>query len=426
MDQKNISFREVFTPNDQPTLTYVSRDNKKIEAKLKDYIESPKTVVSICGPSKTGKTVLIRSVIENDSLIPLTGASIKSLDDFYNGIFSWMDAPIEISQSSSSSTDQKIQANGGLELNAGIAKLKTGGLGETTEKTSESETNKFSNDPIQKIVKEIGDSGFVLFIDDFHYIQKEVQYEVAKVIKALAEKGVKICTASVPHRNDDVVRANTELRGRLASIDMPEWDHDELKSIAEKGFEALNVNINDAIKNRIVEESFQSPQLVQALCMNLCRISGIRERKLKKEDVNVDEEFFQDALKDTSDFTNFSNLVELLHSGPKVHGMERKQFDLTDGTKGDVYRAILLAIKKDPPSRQFDYDLILQRVKDVCVNESPSGSSISGSLGHISSIATEQTGMGRVLEWDENHLTIIDPYFSFYLRSSDKLSLLKK
>ena len=62
--------------------------------------------------------------------------------------------------------------------------------------------------------------------------RKIVQTEIGKQIKAAAETGVRICTASVPHRKDDVVRSNPELRGRVTGIDSDYWNENELAQIA--------------------------------------------------------------------------------------------------------------------------------------------------------------------------------------------------
>lgn len=417
-----MDFKNVFTPNDQPTITYISRENAKTEQKLKDYIDAKNMVVSICGPSKTGKTVLLRNSVNKENLIPINGASIRSIDDFYSCLFSFIDMPEEKTVTDSSQTTTSGTAGLGFNVGfGGLAALNAKSSGSVTDQKQQTISQKTASNPITIIISILANTKYIIFIDDFHYIEKNIQSDVAKVIKSLAENGVKICTASVPHRNDDVVRANAELRGRLATIDIPEWNADELKAIATKGFVALNAEIDPLVINNLVEESFQSPQLMQALCMNLCRIVNLRKSLDKMQKVSTNSEALLEAKKDTSDFANFSSLVDALHSGPKIHGMERKQFDLTDGTQGDVYRAILLAMKSDPPSRHFSYDQIIQRVKDVCIKDTPTGSSISGSLSHISDIAKDMAGGGKVLEWDDNILTIIDPYFSFYLRSSDKL-----
>ena len=47
---------------------------------------------------------------------------------------------------------------------------------------------------------------------------EDAQIDIAKSIKAISERGVRVCIASVPHKSDDMVRANDELTGRIVSI----------------------------------------------------------------------------------------------------------------------------------------------------------------------------------------------------------------
>jgi hypothetical protein len=68
-----------------------------------------------------------------------------------------------------------------------------------------------------------------------------VQNEAAKILKEAVRRGIKICTAAVRHRGDDVVRALPELRGRVRAIDLNYWSPDELEQIALVGYGALNV-----------------------------------------------------------------------------------------------------------------------------------------------------------------------------------------
>lgn len=58
---------------------------------------------------------------------------------------------------------------------------------------------------------EIGNSDFVVLIDDFHYMPRDVQTEAAKFLKEAVRLGVRICAAAVRHRGDNVVRANPDL-----------------------------------------------------------------------------------------------------------------------------------------------------------------------------------------------------------------------
>src|SRR5947209_3484638 len=71
---------EVFTPNDTPTFTYVERTSR-FEERLNEALSIPKMIVSLSGPSKSGKTVLVNKVVKTDNLIPLSGATIRTASE---------------------------------------------------------------------------------------------------------------------------------------------------------------------------------------------------------------------------------------------------------------------------------------------------------------------------------------------------------
>src|SRR4051794_34403060 len=93
-------------------------------------------------------------------------------------------------------------------------------------------------------------------------------------------------------------------------------------------------------------------------------------------------------------------------------------------TRGDVYRCVLLAMKSDPPSLTFPYDKILARTQAVCKGDSPSGSSVAKSLGQMQRLARTIQPESSVIEWDEDVLDIVEPYFLFFLRSAPNLGRL--
>lgn len=333
--------------------------------------------------------------------------------------------PISVTRTSSQAIGGEVNAGGQAQAGVIFAKASVSGGGKISYVRNTGETKQVAFNPFEQIVREIGGSGFVIFIDDFHYIDSDVQPQIARVIKALAEKGVKICTASVPHKSDDVVRANPELRGRLAAIDVEAWSDDELAQIGRSGLRLMNVDVDSSVYNRLAVEAFGSPQLMQALCMNLCRNLGVREALDDPAYFDITNEVFSSTMEDTSKLANFASLVRGLHDGPKKHGKDRKLFDFSDGSRGDVYRATLLAISQGEPKRDFGYDEIMGRVKAVCVGEAPTGSSVQGALSHMHTIAHENF-RSPVLDWEEEILTITDPYFAFYLRASRQLGKLQR
>lgn len=223
-----------------------------------------------------------------------------------------------------------------------------------------------------------------------------------------------------------MVRANDELSGRIVSILFDYWTVPELKIIADSGFSVLGVDIAPAIVEELAIEALGSPQLMQSLCLSLCLEKGIRNKQVLEERTDVSEEELRVALERTTLQTDYSRTVEKLHIGARERGTQRKEFNLKDGSRGDVYRAILLALIENPPRLSFDYDEVMDRIKRVCTEESPVGSSVQLALKQMDGIARDIKKDKPVLEWDDDKLEVTNPYFMFYLRSSQKVDQIHK
>lgn len=427
MASTSLKLSEIFTPNDTPTITYVGRDDLNLEKNLKSRLEIPKMVVSISGPSKSGKTVLIKKVLNGDFIIPVIGSGIEAPEDLWARALQWMETPTSVTTTKSTESQFSGGAKGGGEASIPLIAQGKGEVHVGATKSwgnSSSSTNESSG--LTKVIKEIAGSEFVIFVDDFHYIREEIREEIGRQIKVAADNGVNIVTASVPHRADDVVRSNPELRGRVAAVDLGYWDIRHLLMIAKQGFSKLNVDLTGEVKNRLCDEAMGSPQLMQTICFCLCQVLNIIEPIPDYKRIEVSEDDISRALIRTSSFTDFSKMLSSLHSGPKPRGQERKEHTLVDGTRGDVYRAVLLAIRANPIAMSFSYDDIMARIKAVCIADSPVGSSVTSCLEQMHAI-TESLQPGRpVLAWDGDNLDITDPYFAFFLRCSEKISTIKQ
>lgn len=422
-----ITATDVFTPNSSPVYTYVDRAELELEQRLQDAFSMKNMAVSVSGPSKSGKTVLLKKVIDPNLLININGASLKSADDLWQTILRWMDVPDAEEHSGEKELMFGAGANAGGKVGIPlIAEGNASGDFKVERKTVSGVTKTFAKRGLPAVINEIGGSDFVVFIDDFHYIPPEHQEEIGKNIKAAIENGVKICTASVPHRSDDVVRSNPELRGRLAAVDLGYWSKDHLKMIANNGFPVLNVDLAPSVIERLADEAFGSPQLMQSLCLNLCFQKGIRRPLPEHVRVDVSEDDIKAVFLQTSTFTDWSSLLEKIHAGPRQRGTERKTFRLDDGSTGDVYRAVLMAMAREPAQLALRYDEILFRIKNVCVDEAPAGSSVNAALQQMTELSKESNASAPAIEWDEDVLDFVEPYFLFYLRCSDKLGQLGK
>jgi hypothetical protein len=212
---------EVFVPSDYPTITYVEREDEKLERRVREAVETPRSPISISGPSKTGKTALVRNIIGEENLIHIFGSQIEAPNDMWDAILNWMTTPSTITTGNASS--ETVTPNATTSGTIGIPGVASATIGGGITTSSAANVNSSSTQQVRgmaAVAREIANSDFIVFLDDFHYIARELQEAVGRQIKAGAEAGIRICVASVPHRSDDVVRSNHELRGRTINIDV--------------------------------------------------------------------------------------------------------------------------------------------------------------------------------------------------------------
>jgi hypothetical protein len=420
---KLLTAHDVFTPSSFPEHNYIARDGDDLEDRLRFALKTKGQIVSLSGPSKSGKTVLVEKVVGKDKLVMVVGAGIRAPDDVWTRVLDWIDAPAEVT--SQKSWQLRAGATVGAKAEAGVlvASSEASGQVNTDFSRQTSGSERKNRRGMEQVIEELGGSELVVLVDDFHYMPREVQEEVAKQLKEAARRELKIVTAAVPHRADDMIRANPELRGRITMIDVDYWRPRDLARIAKTGFDALNVDIEALSAERLAHQAAGSPQLMQALCLYSCFVLGTIDRVSQRTAFRLQEADHVKACRLTSTIADFRSLVDALERGPRGRSGDRKAYSFTDGTTGDVYRAILKAIAEEPLVLTFDYEEVLRRVKAICRGEAPSGSSVTGACAHMSRLAEEQMPTTRVLTWDERDqiLEIPDPYLSFYLRWSDRL-----
>ena len=311
---------------------------------------------------------------------------------------------------------------GSGEVEGGIilAKGKAGVSVESSHSNNETTSSNFAIDCLQLLIREVANTDFVIFIDDFHYISKETQKEVARQIKEAIRQGVKFICASVPYHSDDVIRSNPDLRGRVFSIDFQYWGKEILQKIAYKGFPELGIAYRNTAVDVLASEAAGSPQLMQYLCLNSCYELGVRESGIAPVELVNDQSLLQKICRRTVLSTDYGSIVEKMKEGPKTRGSDRLIYNTVHGWNGDVYRLLVKALSLDPPTLTFRYGPLNERITGMCRDSTPSGSSITGACEHSARIVND-AALDRIVEWDgeSDVFDIRDPYFLFFLRWSD-------
>jgi hypothetical protein len=408
---------EVFTPGTLPKYTYYERPDLNLEQALLDAVDTPGIIAAVSGPSKSGKTVLCESVIGLNSMLLVTGGGIDSDSTFWQRIRSKLKVPASASTSSAVGKSGEV----GTKASAGV-KFLFNAQGEVDGKFGKSEQSQstFEFDPISgvELLDRVRKANKTLVVDDFHYIDREVQKTLVEQFKEAARAGATIVVVAVPHRGDDAIRANPDLRGRVRTVEVTYWSEEELRNIPRLGFPRLNVVLDSTIVDRFARESLSSPQLMQSLCLDFCRAQRIDEPQPNPTAATVSDEQLLGLLRTVAKTSSGQTALDILEKGPRVRGTERNNYQLCDGGSGDVYTVVLKAIASGDPKLTITYPEIRERVACVTEGEPPSGSSIVSTLTKMDEAAQKMRQGDRVLEWDpeKETLNFPDPYFLYFLR----------
>lgn len=388
---------DVFKPGSFPEHTYVTRKSAgysfTYEMRLKQALSTPGFLTSIVGPSKTGKTVLCEKVIGIDNIVALTGNDFKNQSDFWKTVAHKVGLSIE---------GEHIE-NTALKATQAM-----------NEERSVSTKEKYllSKD---KVIQYFNEHELVLIIDDFHYAPEDLQFDIAYQLKDAIRREFKAIIISLPHRADDAIRKNSDLSGRLNLINLEPWKEEELKEIAIKGFEQLNITISDEDASKLAAESLTSPQLMQSICLNLSLILDVDSGKVKEF---KDASLLEESYRFTTINLPYQEVVKKLMDGPSTRGQQRSKFSLLDGTEVDVYHIILKAISLNPPSVSITLDEMKNRVDALLVStaEKIEKNKIKQRLQKLNDVMLANGQIYQVFEFKDSNVFILDPLFLFYLR----------
>jgi hypothetical protein len=416
MKSRKLTPGDIFIAGGQPNITYIQRTQLSLEEQLQDYLDTGYKLLSVTGPTKSGKTVLCRKLIPKEDGVWITGGQVKTEEDFWNMINDKLDVHTQLNFEESS--DISDTQSGGLNngLNIGIVKFGTTFVDTQTEKKGVKLLKSYQKNSRLSAINALLEAKVPLVIDDFHYIDKNIQTSIVRALKEPIFEGLRVIVLAVPHRAYDAVRVETEMTGRVQQLSIPLWSYLELKQIAVKGFPELNVECSDVICTTLAKESYGSPHLMQEFCLRLCLSQGIREKKSEIIKIKEPEDFrafFKNIVKMSTSKIAFERLAR----GPRQR-TDRVKRKFVDGSEGDIYVGILKALSKTGPKVEISYEQLRDSLRHVIVGNLPQAHEITRVLTKMSEIAKNDIEGEPVIDWvkEDSTLYISDPFFAFFLK----------
>ncbi|ECH7436728.1 ATP-binding protein [Salmonella enterica] len=414
MQKQRVS--QVFVPGGMPKLTYVERTQGEIREKLESAKDNLCKLVTLTGQTKSGKTVLTQMIFPftDSNVIWVDGGSITAENDIWEQVLDRLDVypNEEVNTSDTASTVVSGKAN----VSASILIAKGGGELGVSQNDGSTKGKKSARNITSKnaAIKALAESQASLIIDDFHYLDRDMQGSFVRAVKPLVFHGVPVVLIAIPHRRYDAIKVEREITGRLENIMMPYWSIDELKQIATIGFPLLNVNVSSAVVDILASEALGSPHLMQEFCKSLCADYSIKETSEKEIKISkVDDSLFKNVAESTGKV-----VFDKLATGPRQRS-DRLMRLLKSGERVDIYKVVLYALSKMKPGMQtIQYEELRSAIRDIVAETPPQAHEVTRVLEKMSEIASNEEASTPVIDWEreEQKLHITDPFFAFYLK----------
>ena len=423
---------DVFTHNSYPEYTYVEREQSELEVDLRNTLRMGGAVASISGPSKTGKSMLVKRVAKSEDshithMSEVHSSEISSVGDLWQEALNNLGEPTSTEAHTSEVDQTENTAKGGVDFG-----ISAGGEHHHVEGETNTEIEVDDRRGLNKLVEVVNPKKYVLLIDDFHNLEEEVQEEIAKGIKGASERGLSICVALISYRSEDLEKIYPDLSNRVRKIELDLWEKRELKQIADLGFGKLNVDVEDSLIDLLARESGGSPLLMQLLCYSTCVKNNIIEPQDSSENIEYNQETNNKIFQEAIDWAGFNTVVKEIDKGAQTRGTDRREYELVDSdeitgstSKGDYYRCCLRAIASGEPEFILHRDDLYERVKEECVHDRPQKYQVTQFCEKMEEIVEEERPNSSLVTWDEenNMLNISEPALLFNIRWSIRLGL---
>lgn len=266
-----LSIYDVFTPSMPAREAFVER--LKINDRLVDAIRTPGKQIVIYGHSGSGKSTLIERKLFETYENHVTVSCVKGMS-FESVMLDGFDQ-----------LDVFYVSGGSVQKSSGWnAQLQNLWFTVSAAKNTVSQTNSQRVLPpqltVQNLARLIGAANACWVLEDFHKLDPSEKEKLAQAMKMFMDASksfpaIKAVAVGAVGTAREVVAYDNEMRNRVAEIEVPLMDDDELGAIILTGSEKLGIRFERDVAKTIVKFSNGIPAICHQLCLNACRSAGI-------------------------------------------------------------------------------------------------------------------------------------------------------
>lgn len=262
----------------------------------------------------------------------------------------------------------------------------------------------FSEEPSSSAIEQRLKTFALIVIDDVHHLTFEARQELASKLKLWHEKGIKFLLIGIAKTSDQILGSDPELAIRndvhILAAQTPEF----LQKVLAKGEEALNVKFTDKFSASAISAAKGLPAIFQAMCRIACVECDVEETEDTEKNINIELPTIGRSVVRMFDPKYFLKLVGLAQGRRQARAVHDTFFEIVDA---------LARSTKSQISKPELYRKIVGSVQDPDLKKRKS-TSFYRAMDSLQKTIDER-GLGDILIFESDTLSIDDPLFRFYL-----------
>lgn len=419
-----MHLNNVFGVSKDPVASYIERD--AVDQALSDALATTKQIV-IYGSSKQGKTALLQRHLADDQRSTYHCGPTSSAEDIYRaflrglGIEIITEKAITHSREATASAKSTFSAILPFLAKADVELSGEGKAGKETQTTTRPiEFNLTAAQDVGELILSVGGNDKFFVLENFHYLSVDVQGQLAFDLRTFEEMGIRFIILGVWRENNRLIQFNGDLQDRIAEVPVEPWEEEDFARIAKAGEKALNISIDESIKNKIFHQAHGSVAVVQELLKKFCELSGVNTVLLEFEEL-TDEELLKSAIaaKVAEYSSRHVRSLESIAAGSRSRRpsedavalylqyylvqvlLSRSYVELRDGIERKTLQELIREIHSHP--------------------ENVRTSDVTGTLKRLSILQTNQKIVPPLFDYDQGtrRLKIVDSTLYFFIDNCD-------
>ncbi len=268
----------VFTPTSPARLTFVEREI--INSKLVDALRTPGMQIVVYGHSGSGKTTLLINKLHQLYDNHITSRCMNGLT-FEQLVLDAFDqlSPFYLSETVEGNK-KTILSKLSQDYLAIKTQISATSVSEETNKLSRALPPQLTPQALARFMGEAGACCWVL--EDFHKIPSDEREKLSQTMKVFMDmadeyRSLKVIAIGAVDTARQVVEYDPEMKNRVAEIQVPLMNNDELREIITKGSKLLNIHFDEELLPGITNFSNGMASVCHQLCLNVCTSEDIYE-----------------------------------------------------------------------------------------------------------------------------------------------------